>query len=90
MANDNLNPELQDKLKACETEEELREVAAAVGQPLADDQVEGVAGGGGFINTEAEAGVRCRLLDGPCDRLGPCIDYIKSDPWIPECRTFRD
>ena len=39
------NPELQEKLKACKSAEELAALAEAVGVELADDELDAVSGG---------------------------------------------
>ena len=39
------NPELQEKLQACSTEEEFVELIKSQGLELSDEQVEAVAGG---------------------------------------------
>lgn len=39
------NPELQEKLKACSTEEDLVELVKSQGVELSDEQLEGIAGG---------------------------------------------
>ena len=39
------NPELQEKLKACKSPDELVELAKAEGMELTDEQLESIAGG---------------------------------------------
>ena len=48
MKPEDLTPELQEKLKACETPEELMELVKQEGIELADEDLEGVAGGNIF------------------------------------------
>ena len=40
-----LSPELQEKVKACETPEELLALAKAEGRELTDDELEAISGG---------------------------------------------
>ena len=43
------NPELQEKLKACKTPEELVALAKEDGIELTDDQLEAISGGGKWL-----------------------------------------
>ena len=43
------NPELQEKLKACKTPEELIALAKEDGIELTDDQLEAISGGGKWL-----------------------------------------
>lgn len=43
--NDLKDPELQEKLKACQSAEELMALAAETGVELSDDELDGIAGG---------------------------------------------
>ena len=45
---EDISPELQGRLKACETPEELMELVKEEGIELADEELEGVAGGNIF------------------------------------------
>ena len=46
MSFDELSPELQEKLKACKTPEDLRALAESEGFELSEAKLEGVTGGG--------------------------------------------
>lgn len=73
---ENLEPELQDKLKACTTEEELRALAGSVGLSLEDLQLDGISGGAECSD------VICFGLG--CDSFQPCME--KAQP----CRSFSN
>ena len=45
MSFDSLSPELQEKVKACKTIEELQELTQAEGLELSAEDLEGIAGG---------------------------------------------
>ena len=42
------NPELQEKLKSAKTPEDLLELAHEAGYELSDEELDGIAGGGGW------------------------------------------
>ena len=50
------NPELQEKLKAAETPEDILAIAKEEGFPLTDDQLEAISGGGDWDLS----GLRCQ------------------------------
>ena len=59
---ENLNPELQEKLKAAKTADELRAIAASEGVDLSDEELKAISGG------------RCRIYcNGYCPE-NTCID----------------
>ena len=64
-----LAPELQEKLKAAKTIEELAELAKAEGVDLSEDQLKAVSGG-----MNPDSGNRCRSF---CfaDAPQPCVCY---------------
>ena len=45
---EDLSPELQDKVKACNTAEELLALAKEEGYELSDEDLQGIAGGEGW------------------------------------------
>ena len=47
---DELSPELQEKVKACKTPEEMLELAKKEGYELSDDELEAVSGGMEWCN----------------------------------------
>lgn len=52
MGIDGLTPELQEKIKACKTPEEMLALAQEAGYELSDEQLEGIAGGGAWETVE--------------------------------------
>ena len=46
MSLENLSPELLEKMNACETKEQLIELAQEEGVELTDEQIEEISGGG--------------------------------------------
>lgn len=55
---DELSPELQEKVKACKTPEEMLELAKKEGYELSDDELEAVSGGMEW----------CNAYDKPCEQ----------------------
>ena len=55
---DELSSELQEKVKACKTPEELLELAKEEGYELSDDELEAVSGGMEW----------CNAYDKPCEQ----------------------
>ena len=49
MSLNDMTPEQMEKAQACKTSEELAEFAQSIGITLSEEELEGVAGGGGFI-----------------------------------------
>ena len=80
MSSENLNnPELQEKLKACKTTDELLAVAKEEGMELSDLELNGVAGGVDENSCSAYCGeytvfpeghFTCTWVMGPCDNQG--------------------
>ena len=50
-----LSPELQDKAMACKTPEEMLALAKEEGYELSDDELDGIAGGADFWDTECDS-----------------------------------
>lgn len=60
---EDLTPELQEKVKACKTPQELLALAAAEGYELSDDELAAVSGG----------------LDWSCFDIRGCLAYCDDD-----------
>ena len=93
MSLENLNnPELQEKLKACKTTDELIAVAKEEGMELSDVELNGVAGGidvdscpayCGEYTVYSEGHFTCTWVTGPCDNQGRLLDGFI-------CASFQD
>ena len=86
------NPELQEKLKACKTTDELLAVAKEEGMELSDLELNGVAGGVDENSCSAYCGeytvfpeghFTCTWVMGPCDREGRLLEGF-------DCASFTD
>ena len=66
-----ISPELKEKALACETTDELIELAKSVGVKLTDEQLEVVSGGGDWNCN------KCKNNEGPC--CGSTRSYAKKD-----------
>ena len=78
MSLNDMTPEQMEKAQACKTSEELAEFAQSIGITLSEEELEGVAGGGGFI-----AGGSDFIAGGsvwkPCPKDEPCNMYVDID-----------
>ena len=82
---EDLSPELQEKLKACKTEEELRELAEAVGSSLSDEQLESVAGGACKKDCPMDGAIcrvdtNCTMKSSGCPVKDTCPDFLSCIP----------
>ena len=71
MSLNDMTPEQMEKAQACKTSEELAEFAQSIGITLSEEELEGVAGGGGFI--------WCATVLKPCPKDEPCNMYVDID-----------
>lgn len=67
------DPKLQERLKACQTADELASIASEVGTELSDDELEGISGGSWATNCPKEGCGDYRISE-PCqkDERKPC------------------
>lgn len=63
---ENLTPEMQAKVKACKTAEEILELAKEEGYELSDAELEGIAGGNDFWSVDWNW----------CSNKGPCANWF--------------
>ena len=70
MSLNDMTPEQMEKAQACKTSEELAEFAQSIGITLSEEELEGVAGGGGFI-------VGGSVLK-PCPKDEPCNMFVDT------------
>ena len=77
MSLNDMTPEQMEKAQACKTSEELAEFAQSIGITLSEEELEGVAGGGGFI-----AGGSGFIAGGgvlqPCPKDEPCNMFVDT------------
>ena len=71
MSLNDMTPEQMEKAQACKTSEELAEFAQSIGITLSEEELEGVAGGGGFIAGGS--------VWKPCPKDEPCNMYVDID-----------
>ena len=68
MSLNDMTPEQMEKAQACKTSEELAEFAQSIGVALSEEELEAVAGGGGYI--------WCAKVVNPCPKDEPCNMFV--------------
>ena len=93
MGFEDLSPDFQEKIKACKTEEELRELAKSVGANLSDDQLDGMAGGVCKKDCTLDGAIcrvdqNCTMKNNSCPIKDACPDFFSCIPKY--CSNFSD
>ena len=65
-----MTPEQMEKAQSCKTSEELAEFAQSIGVALSEEELEAVAGGGGYIG--------CATVWKPCPKDEPCNMFVDT------------
>ena len=98
MSLEDMSPELQEKVKACKSKEELAELAKAMGVQLSEDELSAVAGGdsadacsGDMSCTDFKSPIPCLnkagcLTFNACKLYGYCV--TKNFPTPEECPSL--
>ena len=86
MAFEDLSPEIQEKLRACETVEELRELAKALGTELSDEELKAVSGGICVQDSSGKICLDCWANTARCPikGTGSCLELLTCSPWACE------
>lgn len=64
MGFEDMSPELQEKVKACDSAEELQALCAEVGVKLSDEEIQGLAGGAGYQQCHRLGEPHCKTACG--------------------------
>ena len=83
---ESLAPELKEKAKACKSEEDLKELAEAVGAKLSEEQLGGVAGGAQADICRKDHSCQVESLRPPCPAQG-CPELL--DDLIQKCTDLE-